>query len=796
MGKKSRGGCIANFMNSKKQDEDFTLKNDSERSTAENKGISATKKKVTLDMIPRLIEDIANCEETNSSTSTRALKMLFSLSENTASENQNRSLMPRQGDSQLVPELLRFLCRCERGSSEEYLALLVLNNISIPRENKYFVAIDCDSVNILSRLLCIDPSCHLVSIILVNLTFTDEELRKELLDPKRPIEMLEALVYVFKILTEEKYKSNPPIDPSVDIKNLSPLKLLSSLIEENKKQISKATDIDEEKSEDESSKQIFNPTNVRHDDTAKWCLSAIKNLSRSPTDIFAANAIVASGIVPLLLRIVTVGSDSEQNKPLPVGSNADEQSSSLNNDEVPDTTLEPVDNVISEDAGLSIEFRNEPFSWDANSLQDTALLILLNLAVISSVRSTLRAELAIPIIFQIAQYSSNTVKTRSITSHEECQMNFQCIKARMILALLVGSEGLLGKTFVKMNAVQSRKKISGSTMVMMGTEAAHLIEILGDCLHNRGKKGDGGYTAATFNIKTLLCVVHCLLFSDVNAKTLYAIGGMKINSLLMKAMALYSLQSEYSLDKDAAEHACCSLYLLSNFGFTGSFLPPHFSEEIVGKVLRNHLKHEVGSHAATQLQLRLSYLLFDGVLEESSIDPVSSKKDFELNAELLKSLKALDNEKNKIGTKPLESVFGRSVIRKNIVTDKDSKSDMWESKISIITFPNALIAACDLSRHIHEIYQTELPSDVFIANNIVKSADGNVAKTFNYHWIWVDEFDSTFRKLEEEKIEVPKGSKFQKMITSFRSKTIGDGSQPLSMFGCGCSDDFSKDIHS
>ena len=89
--------------------------------------------------------------------------------------------------------------------------------------------------------------------------------------------------------------------------------------------------------------------------------------------------------------------------------------------------------------------------------------------------------------------------------------------------------------------------------------------------------------------------------------------------------------------------------------------------------------------------MRLSYLLFDGVLEESSIDPVSSKKDFELNAELLKSLKALDNEKNKIGTKPLESVFGRSVIRKNIVTDKDSKSDMWESKISIITFPNGKI---------------------------------------------------------------------------------------------------------
>jgi len=788
MSSKSKFGCLGSFIKSKKEDEDNTIKNDSERSTAENKEISATKKKVTLDMIPRLIEDIANCEETNGNTSTRALKMLFSLSEDNISENQNRSLMPRYGDSQLVPELLRFLCRCERGSSEEYLALLVLNNISIPRENKYFIAIDCDSVNILSRLLCIDPSCHLVSIILVNLTFTDEKLRKELLDPKRPIELLDALVYVFKILTEEKYKSNPPIDASVDIKTLSPQKLLSSLMEEDNKQISKGTDIDEEKSGDESTKQIFNSTNVLHEDTAKWCLSAIKNLSRSPKDTFAANAIVASGIVPLLLRIVTVGSDFEQNKPLPVGSNADEQSSSLNNDEVPDTTLELVDNINSKDAGLSIDFRNEPFTWNANSLQDTALLILLNLAAISSVRSILRAELAIPIIFQIAQYSSNTVKTKDLTYDEDSKMKLQCIKARMILALLIGSEGILGKTLVKMNAVQSRKKLPGSTIVMMGTEAAHLIEILGDCLHNRGKKGNGGYTAATFNIKTLLCVVHCLLNSDVNAKTLYAIGGMKINSLLMKAMALYSLQSEYSLDKDAAEHACCSLYLLSNFGFTGSFLPPHMSEEIVGKVLRNHLKHEVGSHAATQLQLRLSYLLFDGVLEDSSIDPVSSEKDFEFNAELLKSLKALDNETNKIGTKPLENIFGRSVIRKNIVTDKDSKSAMWESKNATVTFPNALLAACDLSRQIHEIYQTELPSDVFIANNIVKSADGDVAETFNYHWIWVDEFDSTFRELEEEKIEVPKGSKFQKMITSFRSKTIGDGTESLSMFGCGCSD--------
>ena len=52
-------------------------------------------------------------------------------------------------------------------------------------------------------------------------------------------------------------------------------------------------------------------------------------------------------------------------------------------------------------------------------------------------------------------------------------------------------------------------------------------------------------------------------------------------------------------------------------------------------------------------------------------------------------------------------------------------------------------------------------SDVFITNNIFKRADGDVAKAFNYHWIWIEKFDKTFRKLEEEKIAVPKDSKLQ-----------------------------------
>ena len=61
--------------------------------------------------------------------------MLFALSEN-ASDSTNRIEMVTSADGELVPVLLDFLERCEQGSSEQYLTLLVLNNISIPSENK------------------------------------------------------------------------------------------------------------------------------------------------------------------------------------------------------------------------------------------------------------------------------------------------------------------------------------------------------------------------------------------------------------------------------------------------------------------------------------------------------------------------------------------------------------------------------------------------------------------------------------------------------------------------------------
>ncbi len=108
--------------------------------------------------------------------------------------------MVREADGQLIPVLLQFLLRCEPSSSEQYLVLLILNNISIPKENKRLVAIEHKGAFILSRLLCQHPNIPLICIILVNLSFCDSMLRKQLVDDLyKEIQLVEALAYALKV---------------------------------------------------------------------------------------------------------------------------------------------------------------------------------------------------------------------------------------------------------------------------------------------------------------------------------------------------------------------------------------------------------------------------------------------------------------------------------------------------------------------------------------------------------------------------------------------------------------------
>jgi len=143
------------------------------------------------------IDSLSTCKETFLSKPTNALRKLFAMSENTSSQPEYRTQMVSSCSGRLVPVLIEYLRRCKKGSSEQYLSLLVLNNLSIPVENKKFIALECNGIKILSKLICEDPSSHLICIILVNLSFADSDLRRDITDHK--LQLVSALAYTLKV---------------------------------------------------------------------------------------------------------------------------------------------------------------------------------------------------------------------------------------------------------------------------------------------------------------------------------------------------------------------------------------------------------------------------------------------------------------------------------------------------------------------------------------------------------------------------------------------------------------------
>lgn len=61
------------------------------------------------------------------------------------------------------------------------------------------IALECGGAKILSHLLWKDPSCHLLAIILVNLTFVDEGLREELASRDSDAQVIASLCYALRV---------------------------------------------------------------------------------------------------------------------------------------------------------------------------------------------------------------------------------------------------------------------------------------------------------------------------------------------------------------------------------------------------------------------------------------------------------------------------------------------------------------------------------------------------------------------------------------------------------------------
>lgn len=541
----------------------------------------------SIEHVPSLIHELATVRSTSSERANKALRKLFAVSEH-SSFQENRIDMVRVAEGRLIPVLLDVLLRCEKGSPEQFLTLLVLNNISIPNENKRLIALEHQGVKVLSQLLCDDPSCHLVSIVLVNLTFCDAETTRELMsDPD--LQLVESLAFGLRIasLTQLEYEHRQPLVESDPENPSSTVQLLANMLTEDQRQRTSCN------AENFCLHLLPPPSRQLFPETAQWTMSAIKNLTRPCNDPNAAQALIRVGIVPHIFRFITVSGGRHPNHGSSsnsiVSASQDSKSSMIiltdvdcddgviKNENAETSDRGGVDScdssaltpIPSDPMKLQPASVNSPTTWDSGSAQDAALFVVLNLSATPSAREYMRELDAIHILTAITNYYPVDSSSPDDYVKQEL-LEFQRLKARMALSYLIGSEGHYGQGRARKGLVAASAFVDQdeSCLIVTDGEVTRLVELLATALHHRAKDGAGGYSAATFSVKYVLLSLRCLLTHYENQVKFAQAQGAQVNALLMKVLAHYSLQRVDYIDEEGAEHAAFSLYLLSNYCFT------------------------------------------------------------------------------------------------------------------------------------------------------------------------------------------------------------------------------------
>lgn len=490
----------------------------------------------SVNQVPFLVQELQNCKKTSSDHAARILRKLFTLSEQPNGQSVEVTRKEMIQDGKLVPALFAFCERCREEPEQQqengvvqqpqlYLALLVLNNISIPMENKRKIALDYHGAAFLSKFLCDEPSCHLVAIVLVNLTFADAALRKDLvLTPG--IHLMESLAFAFRVasMTTAEYISHKESleDPKIE----AVLTWLPKV---------------------DSAKDLPPPSSQKYPDTVRWTISAIRNLTRPTPGNPSIVALINTGVVTCILQSLSIR--------LAHMKTADVSFESLSSNESPVAT-EP----------LERGYENHPSTWGAQSYQDAALSVILNLATDPSTRSYLRKETdTMQVLVSITECGATLDKT--FGKKTSAITRLQCIKARMALAYLLGSEGHFGQAKSETGRMVYYPGSNSDFLTTNESELEHLVELFSNTLERRAKDGPGGYSATAFNFKSVLFAIRCLLSHPTNQAIFAATQMEEFNGLFLKVLGLHALQQAKMVDTEAAEYACFSMYLLSHYGF-------------------------------------------------------------------------------------------------------------------------------------------------------------------------------------------------------------------------------------
>jgi hypothetical protein len=183
------------------------------------------------------------------------------------------------------------------------------------------------------------------------------------------------------------------------------------------------------------------------------------------------------------------------------------------------------------------------------------------------------------------------------------------------------------------------------------------------------------------------------------------------------------------------------------------------TKSLVAKVLTAYSNSNntppAGKHAASQIRLRLKYLVVSGTAAQLAATmggSGTSASDFTFGPSLRAKCQDVTAANPKVGARPDENIFDRPILRRRIPRHfkRSRRLINWKDNEEVDFFPNVVQAAEAFSFNSTEIRHLGEIDDILVANNIAHSANGEKTESYNYMWSWQDTASEIQRHLEHQ----------------------------------------------
>ena len=670
-----------------------------------------------------------------------ALKSLFALS--SPEDSRRRDVICVAGGA-LLPVLFSYIDRADGVYLQT--ALLVVNNLSTVTENKRPLAMQ--GAGILARVLTRDPSCHLAAIILVNLTFCDAELRRDLVLTQE-FGLVETLALTLLICSMDeldfcsKGQSKLSLPPRVALKELM--------------------------SDPDTAFAIGNasssPSKPFYPSTLKWTLSALKNLTRPSKYDSVAHAVLQSGIIPHVLRLATLKESDLDDWSL-----------------VQDAALYIIVHLTAIPS-VRPELREivppalKALTSCVSTGQDTekALLQRVKARVALAFLCGSEGHYGQPVCPRHLREGNENAASSSLDVDSSSYLQVNDAEAEQLLELLT-------------NMLHQRSK-DGPAGYSSSTFSVKYVLFAIRCLLTQAHNQSCMAKTIALPCNALLAkaiamhlwqpdVIH--LDPEAAEHAIFSLYLMSNHGFRVSTMNPNDRCIRYCFDGTRTHGSSSNL-------FQTPFLPYSFGNDadlkksLAAKIFYAYRKRSditpAGKHAAEQLLLRLRYMIFQGSASESVSRTTTPFSDFELDRPLIQASQLVMVPKLTFGACPRKDIFDRSILRSRAHQEHNhnhNNSNNLHDNMphSADCFPSALLAAQDFSFGSTKVRHVGHIDVVQIANNIANSANGQKTQSYSFVWSWQPDATSS-RQQQQLKNPTPPTYRRQSSSGSFLSSFGG-----------------------